>query len=140
VARWTADTAADPKASRFVFAYTNADVSQLNADLRKVRRERGDLAGPDVRFETKHGLADFAVGDRVQFTDTDKRLHIYNGNAGVITGIDAPSGQVTAKLDAAAGAPGREVAWSATEFPGSHSLWPDPADSAGPEVDATRGG
>jgi hypothetical protein len=118
VARWTADTRADPKASRFVFAYTNADVSQLNADLRQVRRERGDLAGPDVRFETRHGPADFAVGDRVQFTDTDKRLHIYNGNAGVITGIDARSGQVTARLDAAAGAPGRKVAWSATEFPG----------------------
>ena len=28
---------------------------------------------PDVRFETKHGPAEFAVGDRVQFTDTDKR-------------------------------------------------------------------
>jgi Ti-type conjugative transfer relaxase TraA len=118
VARWTADTAADPKASRFVFAYTNADVSQLNADLRQVRRDRGELAGSDARFETKHGSADFAVGDRVQFTDTDKRLHIYNGNAGVITGIDARSGQVTAKLDAAAGAPGRDVVWSANAFPG----------------------
>ena len=105
VARWTADTAADPKASRFVFAYTNAEVSQLNADLRQVRRDRGELAGPDVRFATKHGPADFAVGDRVQFTDTDKRLHIYNGNAGVIIGIDARSGQVTARLDAAAGVP-----------------------------------
>ena len=118
VARWKADTLADPKASRFVFAYTNADVSQVNAELRQVRRDRGELGSPDVRLETKHGAADFAVGDRVQFTDTDKKRHIYNGNAGVITGIDARTGQVTAKLDATAGASGREVSWAAAEFEG----------------------
>ena len=118
VEQWKADTLADPKASRFVFAYTNADVSQINAELRQVRRARGELGSPDVRFETRHGAADFAVGDRVQFTDTDKRRHIYNGNAGVITGIDARTGQVTARLDAAAGAPGREVTWFASEFEG----------------------
>jgi hypothetical protein len=123
VARWTADTAADPAASRFVFAYTNADVSQLNAELRQVRRDRGELGSPDVRFETKHGPADFAVGDRVQFTETrragtDRRQHIYNGNAGVITGIDVHTGRLTARLDAAAGVAGREVTWSASEFHG----------------------
>jgi len=42
----------------------------------------------------------------------------YNGNAGVITGIDARTGQLTARLDAAAGAPGREVTWAAAEFEG----------------------
>ena len=118
VEQWKADTLADPKASRFVFAYTNADVSQINAELRQVRRERGELGSLDVRLETRHGAADFAVGDRVQFTDTDKRRHIYNGNAGVITGIDVRTGQVTARLDAAAGAPGREVTWFASEFEG----------------------
>ena len=118
VARWKADTLADPQASRFVFAYTNADVSQINAELRQVRRERGELGSPDVRLETKHGAADFAVGDRVQFTDTDKKRHIYNGNAGVITGIDARTGEVTARLDAASGAAGREVTWAAADFEG----------------------
>ena len=119
VARWKADTLADPQASRFVFAYTNADVSQINAELRQVRRERGELGSPDVRLETKHGAADFAVGDRVQFTDTDKKRHIYNGNAGVITGIDARTGRVTARLDAAAGAAGREVTWRRRSSRGS---------------------
>jgi len=51
VARWTADGAADPRASRFVFAYTNADVSQLNAELRQVRRSRGELASPPERWQ-----------------------------------------------------------------------------------------
>ena len=112
---WTPGSATPrpiPTATRFVFAYTNRDVDALNAELRQVRRDRGELAGPDVRFETKHGPADFAPGDRVQFTDTDKRLHIYNGNAGTITGIDA--------RDRAAAPPrldgGREVSWSAAEF------------------------
>jgi Ti-type conjugative transfer relaxase TraA len=71
VEAWKRDTAAEPQATRFVFAYTNRDVDALNAELRQVRRERRELAGPEVRLQTKHGEAEFAVGDRVQFTDTD---------------------------------------------------------------------
>src|SRR5271165_7129596 len=117
VAKWTADSAVDPCASRFVFAYTNADVDRLNAELRRVRRERGEL-GRDVRLETKHGAASIAVGDRVQFTDTDKRRHIYNGNAGTIIGLNAATGEITARLDAPSGKEGRVVTWSAAEFQG----------------------
>ena len=54
-----------------MFAYTNKDVDRLNGELRAVRKERGEL-GRDHRFETKHGPSEFAVGDRVQFTDTLK--------------------------------------------------------------------
>jgi len=79
-----------------VFAYTNRDVGALNAELRQVRRARGELGSPDVRFATKHGPADFAVGDRVQFADTDK------GNVGTLTGIDARAGEFPAKLDSGA--------------------------------------
>jgi Ti-type conjugative transfer relaxase TraA len=117
VAAWTRDAAEQPGASRFVFAYTNRDVDALNAELRQVRRERGELTGADVEFNTKHGVAAFAIGDRMQFTDTDKKRHIYNGNAGIITGLDATTGQITARLDAASGA-GRTVTWSAHEFEG----------------------
>ena len=83
-----------------------------------MRRDRGELSGPEVALETKHGPAVFAVGDRVQFTDTDKKAGIYNGNAGTITAIDERSGRLSAVLDAAAGGKGREVSWSAAEFPG----------------------
>jgi Ti-type conjugative transfer relaxase TraA len=113
VAAWSRDTAAAPDAKRFVFAYTNRDVDALNAELRQVRRTQGALSGRDVRFETKHGVADFSAGDRVQFTDTDKRLRIYNGNVGTITGLDARTGQLTATLDG-----GRVVSWSAADFQG----------------------
>jgi len=119
VARWTEDTAADPHASRFVFAYTNVEVDRLNAELRGVRRDRGELGSPDVRLATKHGEAAFAAGDRVQFTDTAKKLGIHNGNAGTITGLDAATGQVRVRLDAPAGKEGRTVTWSAAdEFDG----------------------
>jgi Ti-type conjugative transfer relaxase TraA len=118
VERWKADTARDPQASRFVFAYTNVEVDRLNAELRQVRRDRGELASPDTVLETKHGGAAFAVGDRVQFTDTAKKLGIANGNAGTITGLDAMTGQVWARLDAPAGKEGRSVTWVAAEFHG----------------------
>jgi len=118
VERWRQDTARDPQATRFVFAYTNKDVNALNADLRAARWERGELSGSDVGFETKHGAAMFAVGDRVQFTDTLKGAKIYNGNVGTITGLDARTGLLRAQLDGPQGAPGREVVWSASEFDG----------------------
>jgi Ti-type conjugative transfer relaxase TraA len=118
VERWRQDTARDPRATRFVFAYTNKDVNALNEDLRAARRERGELSGEDARFETKHGAAMFAVGDRVQFTDTLKSAKIYNGNVGTITGLDARTGLLRAQLDGPQGAPGREVVWSASEFDG----------------------
>jgi Ti-type conjugative transfer relaxase TraA len=117
VEQWKKDTIADPHASRFVFAYTNRDVDALNGELRAVRRERGEL-GVDHVFTTKQGEARFAVGDRVQFTDTLKGAGIYNGNAGVITAIDSATSRVTARLDAPTGREGREVEWSASEFSG----------------------
>jgi Ti-type conjugative transfer relaxase TraA len=118
VTAWKRDTADEPDATRFVFAYTNRDVDALNAELRRVRRHRGELRRGDVRFQTKHGPADFAPGDRVQFTDTLKPAHLYNGNVGTITAIDAETGTIRARLDAASGQQGREVAWSAYEFDG----------------------
>jgi len=117
VAAWTRDAAEHPGASRFVFAYTNRDVDALNAELREVYRARGALTGADVEYDTKHGKAAFAIGDRVQFTDTDKRRRIYNGNAGTITGLNGLTGEITARLDAAGGA-GREVTWLAGDFEG----------------------
>ena len=117
VAAWTRDGEERLGQSRFVFAYTNKDVDALNTELRQVRRERGELTGADVRLETKHGAAMFAVGDRVQFTDTDKKLRIYNGNVGTITGLDARTGQLTARMDAA-GKDGREVTFAPGEFEG----------------------
>jgi hypothetical protein len=73
--------------------------------------------GATCQLETKHGRAAFAVGDRVQFTDTDQNLRLDNGNVGTITRLDPSTGEITATLDAA-GKDGREVLWSAADFEG----------------------
>lgn len=115
VARWTRDSASDPNASRFVFAYTNAEVDALNAALRQARRERGEL-GPDQTFETRHGTGAFALGDRVQITETRKAAGLYNGHAGVIVGIEAD--RISLRLDAPAGRVARVVSWAPSLFDG----------------------
>jgi Ti-type conjugative transfer relaxase TraA len=94
--RWTADTALAPEKSRFVFAYTNVDVADLNADLRSVRRGRGEL-GPDHLVPTAEGEQPFARGDRLQFTGTDKQAGLYNGMIGTVQEIDGT--RITLKLD-----------------------------------------
>ncbi len=94
-------------------------MDRLNAELRQVRRERGELGSLDGVLATKHGEAAFAVGNRMQFTDTAKKLGVYNGNAGTVTGLDAETGRVAVRLDAPAGKEGRTVTWSAAdEFEG----------------------
>ena len=118
VAAWKRDADDKPGSARFVFAYTNLDVDAFNLDLRAVRRERGELADGDVRFETKHGVLPFAVGDRVQFTDTFRPARLYNGNVGTITAIDVDTGEIRAVLDGHSARGGREVAWSAGAFDG----------------------
>ena len=54
----------------------------------------------------------------MQFTDTLKAARIYNGNVGTITGIDAWTGVIRARLDSTAAGQGREVTWPAAEFSG----------------------
>jgi hypothetical protein len=112
VNQWAKDSAADPSKSRFVFAYTNKDVSELNAAIRELRLQRGEL-GQGGTFDTKHGTAEFTVGDRLQFTDTDKRRGIYNGQAGTVHAIEGS--MVTVAID---GRARRLVRFDANEFDG----------------------
>jgi hypothetical protein len=100
VEAWAKDSAADPGKSRFVFAYTNDDVAKLNADLREIRRQRGEI-GEDHRLRSKDGIAAFAVEDRIQFTATDKKQGLFNGAAGTVQSIEGS--QITVKLDGRAG-------------------------------------
>jgi Ti-type conjugative transfer relaxase TraA len=97
VEQWAKDSAARPDKTRFVFAYTNDDVSQLNAALRQVRKERGELLGQDHEIDTATGRQKFAAGDRIQFTGTDKPAGIVNGAAGTIEAIDGT--HIAVKLD-----------------------------------------
>jgi Ti-type conjugative transfer relaxase TraA len=110
VRQWAKDQAADPAKSRFVFAYTNQDVGELNGAIRDLRVRNGEL-GPSTSFETKHGQAEFSKGDRIQFTGTDKRRGIYNGQAGTVQSIEGST--ITVALD---GKSRRIVEFDATAF------------------------
>jgi ATP-dependent exoDNAse (exonuclease V) alpha subunit len=114
VERWARDNAADPAKTRFVFAYTNADVAKLNASLREVLKARGVL-GSDHLLETANGPMPFAPGDRVQFVGTAQRRDyrkagLVNGAAGTIREID--SDRVTVALDTRPGAPERTLSFA----------------------------
>jgi Ti-type conjugative transfer relaxase TraA len=111
VTQWAKDSAADPAKSRFVFAYTNEDVDRLNRAIRAVRKERGDLGQQDHVFDTRHGRGDFAVGDRIQLTGTDKPKGLLNGQAGTIQEIDGS--KIAVALD---GRGHRVIQFDAAEF------------------------
>ncbi len=110
VDQWAKDSATRPDKTRFVFAYTNDDVNQLNAALRAVRKGRGEL-GQDHELATAHGRHSFAAGDRIQFTATDKRRGIDNGVAGTIEAIDGT--HLAVKLD---GPEGKVINFDAAAF------------------------
>jgi hypothetical protein len=114
VAQYMKDSAADPAKSRLVFAYTNAEVAELNAAIRAARKERGDL-GADHSLPTKDGAQTFATGDRIQFTANarnrdQKAAGLYNGAAGVIAAID--ENRLTVTLDSIKGASPRVVSFT----------------------------
>jgi Ti-type conjugative transfer relaxase TraA len=110
VRKWAADTKADASKTRFVFAYTNDDVSKLNYAMRNVRRERDEL-GADHKFTTKRGQEAYAVGDRMQIIGTDRERGLFNGHAGTITKIKGTT--IHLKLD---GRAGQLIAFDAKEF------------------------
>jgi len=116
VGAWARDTLAEPGKTRFAFAWTNEDVDRVNAELRAVRVGRGELGDIDHVFQTRHGKATFAVGDRVQFTATEKPLGIQNGETATILSIRSGmvrSGLIEAKTDR-----GDLVRWNPREFDG----------------------
>jgi Ti-type conjugative transfer relaxase TraA len=119
VGKYAKDTADDPGKARFVFAYTNADVAELNRDIRAVRKERGDL-GEEHLLPTKDGQEAFAVGDRIQFTgsarDRTARLDgLSNGTVGTIAAIDGQRVSVT--LDGKNDAKPRVISFTAGVSP-----------------------
>ena len=110
IEQWARDTAASPGKTRFVYAYTNDSVNELNPALRAVRKQRGEL-GPDQMIETAHGRANFAVGDRIQFTGTDKQAGFHNGDAGTIETLDGF--RIALRLDRGEG---RTINFNAASF------------------------
>jgi hypothetical protein len=103
-ARYFEDAQARPNKVRFVFAYTNELVDELNQSIRAFHRGRGDL-GQDHTIKTAAGERPFAVGDRVQITENgnkkQKLAGLINGAVGTIREIDtsAEKPRIVVELD-----------------------------------------
>ena len=114
VKKWAEDSAADPGKPRSVYAYTNAEVDDLNQRMRGVRRDRGEL-GEDHVLKTKDGEQTFAEGDRIRFTGNartqkQKDAGLYNGSAGTVERIEGD--KMTVQLDGAKDAKPRSVSFT----------------------------
>ena len=98
------DSAEAPEKNRFVFAATNAEVSELTP--RFARRARSAASLATTSLPTREGEHDFATGDRVQFTasaaNRSRDAGLYTDAIGTITAIE--ENRVTVALDAPKGA------------------------------------
>lgn len=96
LARWAADTAAVPGASRLMLACTRDDVHALNERAHTVRRERGEL-GHEETIATERGPRAFAVNDRLVFLRNERSLSVKNGTLGTIEAVE--EGVLQVRLD-----------------------------------------
>jgi Ti-type conjugative transfer relaxase TraA len=83
---WDQDSRDNPGINRFVYAGTNAEVNQLNKQLRSIRVKRGEVRD-ELEVETVRGNAIIGSGDRIQFHGNDRRAGIYNGSLATIESI-----------------------------------------------------
>ncbi len=112
VAGWAGARTARPAATHIILAHRRADVRDLNARARAVRRRAGEL-GPDVALPTRQGPLVLAAGDRVYFLRNERSLGVKNGTLGTLVAIDGagPGARLTVRLD-----DGREVAFDVKDY------------------------
>jgi conjugative relaxase-like TrwC/TraI family protein len=84
-----------PSEGAVMLAARRADVADLNARARTLMAAAGRLAGPTVRGHSEDGERSFAVGDVVIARRNDYAAGLFNGQRGVITGVDPDCGTAT---------------------------------------------
>jgi hypothetical protein len=96
LAAWKADFATDGTESRFVITYKNDDVDFFNRAIHDHLILVKNITHPKT-LETRHGKFEFAVGESIMFTATDRKLKISNGTKGTISGWS--DGGMVVRLD-----------------------------------------
>ncbi|WP_167631394.1 MobF family relaxase [Mariprofundus ferrooxydans] len=98
VVKWSADGAEMP--DKLMIAGRRADVAELNT---LARTAMADTLGRNHAFQSKEGIIQLAVNDRILFKKNDKNLGVMNGQTASITHAkhDKLSGKTTftAELD-----------------------------------------
>jgi ATP-dependent exoDNAse (exonuclease V) alpha subunit len=94
VSAWMRAGIANPQGN-LILAATNADVTRLNHEAQASRYEAGQLGYRAVRV----GEERIHEGDRILFTDTDKRLGLVKSEFATVTRIERLSERLTVQLD-----------------------------------------
>ena len=69
---------------RLIISIANKNVDALNAGAHEILKEQGIVYGPEYKIESTKTKGIFAVGDRVLFIETDKKIGANNGDFGSI--------------------------------------------------------
>ncbi|TAM73312.1 hypothetical protein EPN44_14370 [bacterium] len=98
-AAWLETHLEHPDKSQLILTYTRADTLDVNVQLRALKREHGELQGPDVTYKTSDGERAFAVNDRVFFTHPENRtLGVRNGTRAIVTAVDPEAKTLTLRI------------------------------------------
>lgn len=94
---WGRHHEADPKKGQLIITHTNSKVYQINQMIRQHLKETGSLGEVEYEcltaFSKSWDRSRFSEGDRIQFTQTDKRLGINNGIMGTLQEVRETEGQ-----------------------------------------------
>lgn len=96
---WAKDNKDKPHETRLILAQRNIDVDALNEGAREILTQQGKLGDIEITCMTQRGKMDFAEGDRVQFTKTDKEQGLRNGTFGIIEHINTETKKLTVLFD-----------------------------------------
>ena len=105
---WRRAGIANPQGN-LILAATNADVAPLNHEAQAARKEAGQLGYRSLSV----GEERIHEGDRILFTDTDKRLGLVKSEFGTVMRIDRLSERLTVQID---GQDDRPVRFSLRQF------------------------
>ena len=89
---WADFTHQNPDKSTLLLAVKNADVRQINSQVRTILRKRGVISGPDISLDTpapnaSTKSAKFALGEHVIFKKNNRDLDVKNNDKARISDI-----------------------------------------------------
>ena len=95
IERWKDGAAPMNPRGHLILASTNEEVDRLNQRAQEARREAGRLGFRSVRV----GEERIHEGDRILFTDTDKRLGLVKSEFATVAHVDMLTRKVTVQID-----------------------------------------
>nr|WP_294866832.1 MobF family relaxase [uncultured Pseudogulbenkiania sp.] len=80
--------------SQQAMAGTNAEVMEANLQIRKALQERGHVSKEEIFANNGENKFFLAQGDKIVFTQNNRKMNYMNGEQGLVIGIDKKQGLV----------------------------------------------